>query len=118
MESRVEEKRSFSLNLLISIDSLFGISNLINLQTISCLNRLLRVTAWIKRFINNLKRRKSDQELVRGALEVSVLKGAELAWVKTSQLVLKEQAEYEQLHAETVWASRKARDTSLHGTIK
>ena len=97
MESKVEEKKSFSVNLLISVDSLFGISNLINLQRFSCLNRLLRVTAWIKWFINNLKRRKSGQELVRGALEVSELKGEELAWVKTSQLVLKEQAEYKQL---------------------
>ena len=105
---------------MISVDSLFGISNLINLQRFSCLNRLLRVTAWVKGFINNLKRRKSGQELVRGALEVSELKGAELgqregsgAWVKTSQLVLKEQAEYTQLQRQFGLVER---DEILHCT--
>ena len=113
MESKVEEKKSFCVKLLISVDSLFGISNLINLQRFSCSNRLLRVTAWIKRFINKLKRRKSGQELVRGALEVSELKGAELAWVKTSQLVLKEQAEYKQLQIQFGLVER---DEILHCT--
>ena len=98
---------------MISVDSLFGISNLIHLQRFSCLDRLLRVTAWIKRFISNLKRRKSGQELVLGALEVSELKGAELAWVKTSQLVLKEQAEYTQLQRQFGLAER---DEILHCT--
>ena len=97
IEEKVEEKKSFSVNLLINADSLFGISNSINLQRFSCLNRLLRVTAWVRRFINNLKRKKSGKELVCGALEASELKGAELAWIKASQLVLKEQVEYKQL---------------------
>ena len=97
LESKVEEKKSFSVNLLINIDSLFGISNLINLQRFSSLKRLLRVTAWLKRFITNLRRKKAKKELVCGTLEVSELKRAELAWVKASQLVLKEQKEYKQL---------------------
>ncbi|CAB4007703.1 Hypothetical predicted protein, partial [Paramuricea clavata] len=97
LESKVEQKKSFSVNLLINTDSLFGICNLISLERFSCLKRLLRVTAWVKRFISNLKRKKLGKEGVSGALEASELKSAELAWVKATQLVLNDQQGYKQL---------------------
>ena len=55
------------------------------------------MSAWVKRFITNLRRKKAKKELVCGTLEVSELKSAELAWVMASQLDLKEQKEYKQL---------------------
>jgi hypothetical protein len=97
LESKVEQKKSFSVSLLINIDSLFGICNLISLERFSCLKRLLRVTAWVKRFISNLKRKKLGKEGVSGTLEASELKRAELAWAKAAQLVLKDQQGYKQL---------------------
>jgi hypothetical protein len=97
LESKVEQKKYFSVSLLINTDSLFGICNLISLERFSCLKRLLRVTAWVKRFISNLKRKKLGKEGVSGTLEASELKSAELAWVKAAQLVLKDQQGYRQL---------------------
>ncbi|XP_046860977.1 uncharacterized protein LOC124454216 [Xenia sp. Carnegie-2017] len=55
VDSKVEEKRSFVVNLIISARSLFGIGNVISISKYSTLTRLLRVTAWVKRFVYNLK---------------------------------------------------------------
>ena len=57
---------------------------------------MLRVTAWVKRFIVNLKRKKSGSQLL-GALEVGELRQAELEWIRVAQQALKDEREYKQL---------------------
>ena len=90
-ESKMEEKGLFAVNLLINVNSLFGISNLINLSTFSSLTKLLRVTAWVKQFVRNLKGKKiGDVLVVDRTLEVSELGEAELEWFRAGQFTLKD----------------------------
>ncbi|XP_028404090.1 uncharacterized protein LOC114526763 [Dendronephthya gigantea] len=95
-ESKREEKK-LSVNLMITVDSLYGISNLIKVNKFSSLTRLLRVTGWLKRFVANLKRKKAGESIVNGTLHESELREAEVEWIKVAQLVLKDQTSYSQL---------------------
>ena len=97
LESKVEEKKSFSVNLVISAESLFGIGNIININKYSSLTKLLRVTALVQRFVNNLRLKRLRKEVITGVVKVSEIKYAEIEWVKLAQVALKEQAEYKQL---------------------
>ena len=74
-ESKMEE--SFAVNLLINADSLFGISNVISLNKFSSLTKLLRLTAWVRRFAKNLKGKKLGNTIDDKVLRVSELKEAE-----------------------------------------
>jgi hypothetical protein len=97
LESKVEQKKAFSVNLMINVDALFGLSNLMCLSKYSSLIRLVRVTAWVMRFVGNLKRKRSGTSLVVEPLEVSELRQAELEWVKVAQSALRDQESYGQL---------------------
>jgi len=52
------------------------IGNVIKEDSISALRKLLRVTAWLLRFTDRLKKRAPE----KGPLKASELRGAKLAW--------------------------------------
>ncbi|XP_046862763.1 uncharacterized protein LOC124456335 [Xenia sp. Carnegie-2017] len=97
VDSKVEEKRSFVVNLIISARSLFGIGNVISISKYSTLTRLLRVTAWVKRFVYNLKQKKLGLEIFTGPIKASEMNDGECEWIKSAQLELREQPEFKQL---------------------
>ena len=51
----------------------------------SRLQRLVRVTAWIKRFIDNSSAKAKQNEKRTGRLEADELKCAEIEWLKSVQ---------------------------------
>ncbi|XP_046862618.1 uncharacterized protein LOC124456128 [Xenia sp. Carnegie-2017] len=97
VDSKVEEKRSFVVNLIISARSLFGIGNVISISKYSTLTRLLRVTAWVKRFVYNLKQKRLGLEIFTGPIKASEMNDGECEWIKSAQLELREQPEFKQL---------------------
>ena len=66
------------------------------------------MTAWLKRFVANLKRKKSGDSTVIGSLRESELREAELEWIKVAQLALKDQASYGQLERQYGLTEREA----------
>lgn len=97
LESKVEEKKSFCVNVLLTVKSLCVLTNVISLSKFSSLIRLLRVTAWVKRFVWNLKQKKEMKEVVGGELSVCELKTAEKEWTKIAQEELKNEESFNQL---------------------
>ena len=64
------------------------VSNIIDTSRFNNLGKLLRVTTFILRFIENLKCRIQGRELVTGKIKVDELEAVELMWIKDSQLKL------------------------------
>ena len=54
-----------------------GVAKLIVLHTFSTIQRLLRVTAWVLRFVNNVKKKKNHY----GTLSVSELNSVQTLWI-------------------------------------
>ena len=55
---------------------------MISLNTFISLTKLLRLTAWVRRFAKNLKGKKLGNTIDDKVLRVSELKKAELEWVE------------------------------------
>ncbi|PFX29857.1 hypothetical protein AWC38_SpisGene5316 [Stylophora pistillata] len=73
-----------------------GVSSVIHINDYSSLQRLVRATAWVKRFLHNTR----AKERRTGRLEIYELKGAESEWLKSVQVDLKKQDNFKQLVGE------------------
>ena len=80
-ESLIEEKKTV-IAMLTGTEVVTGISSVIDINDYSSLQRLVRVTAWVKRFLHNT----CAKERRTGRLEVHELKGAEIEWLKSEQV--------------------------------
>ena len=65
------------------------LSNVMDIKRFSNLGKLLRVTAWVKRFISNLKAKREGLEINQDNLNVENVKDAETDWIKDAQKQLK-----------------------------
>ena len=77
-----------------------GIAEVIDVNNYSTLQRLVRVTAWIRRFVDNAKASAKQEEKGAERLGVDELKCAESEWLKTVQSDLKKQDNFKQLVSE------------------
>ena len=93
-ESKVEEKKT-AIVMLSEAREVEGIANLISIENFSSLLTLLRVTAWIRRFIYNCRANASDK--IHGRLTRAELQTVQNDWVKEAQNCLKQQENFEQL---------------------
>ncbi|XP_044171892.1 uncharacterized protein LOC122956294 [Acropora millepora] len=98
-ESQVEEKKSTTV-LLTEAERPTGIANVIDVNNHSTLQRLVQVTAWVKRFVNNLRASVTQGSRSTGRLEANELKDAEIEWLKSAQTELKKQHNFKQLEKE------------------
>ena len=55
----------FHTYLLKKVDSGVSIENVIDIKRFNSLKKLLRVTSWIKRFVNNLKMKVLKKEILK-----------------------------------------------------
>ncbi|XP_040071825.1 uncharacterized protein LOC120844234 [Ixodes scapularis] len=76
-EYKAEEKKDTVVQLTIPDEI-----HLMNLENYSSFNKLVRVTAWIKRFVNNIK----QQGQRRGALTSDEIIDAEKYWIAATQM--------------------------------
>ena len=72
-------------------------SNAIDIDKFSSLDRLLRVTAYIKRFVRNLTRKTEGKELDTGRLDVEELEEAERVWILDRQMNVKGSVSFKKL---------------------
>lgn len=97
-----EEEKTVHENVLLSIPV-----NLTLLDQVSSLTRLYRITAWIRRFINNCRADKSGRTRIGGSLTTKELAAAEIVWVATVQ----QQAFAEEIN--TLKAGKESRNKLL-----
>lgn len=92
----IDEEKKMTVTVT-GVTSKFGISNVIEINAFSRLGRLLRVTAWVRRFLFNLQCIRNDTEKREGMLCGSEIAEAERIWIKSSQDELKSNRNYEDL---------------------
>ena len=66
-----------------------GMTKIIDPERYSCINRLFRVTAYVMRFVNNLKTKKSQNQLAEGRLTSNELEYSKGSWFKNTQDIIK-----------------------------
>eukprot|EP00794_Sanderia_malayensis_P001248 gene1248-biopygen477 len=72
-----------------------GIGQIVDIDRYSTLNRLLRITAWVKRAVANLKGKRNKGEVKYGNLSASEIKEAEKLWIRDVQVLLKADKDFE-----------------------
>ena len=93
VEVKTERKKAFVFTVVT--DEAAKIGNVIDIERFSSLGKLLRVTAWVKRFITNLKQKREKRELRRGGLEAREIETAERVWILDAQMMLQNTREFE-----------------------
>ena len=84
---QIERKKA---NVMITItEEKKGVSQIVDIKKFSTLKRLINVTAWIRRFIENVKAKREKRELNLEGLSVEELCYAERLWIKDAQETLK-----------------------------
>ena len=74
-----------------------GVHSIIEIERYSSLRKLLRVTAYVKRFIENIKRKKAGVEMKVGRIEVDEIRKAEMIWIKNVQETLVDSPNYRKM---------------------
>ena len=94
---QVQDERKKTVVLSVVAENNDRVSNVVNVEKFTSLNKLLRVTAWVRRFINNVKEQRKKGELKKGGLEVVEIKEAEKVWIIDAQRMLEESADFEKV---------------------
>ena len=97
-ESTLESKKGLVLTL--TAKKQFSPENIINIQKYSKINKLYRVTAYVKRSISNIKAKKRGVQSLKGELSAEEIVGAERVWILAMQDDLKQQDTYVSLSKE------------------
>ena len=95
-ESKEEEKKT--VVMVASVRESLSVSQIVSIDKYSSLERVLRVTAWISRFIRYLRSRiGSDRRVSSSGLGRGELLDAEKLWIKAAQIELRDQSNFQQL---------------------
>ena len=98
--STVIEEQKRSAVMLVKVTQPRGIiSSILDIKVFGTAERLFRVTAWILRFISNIKVKVKKGKHCRSTSDLNVveLEEAERVWVKEAQAVLKRSERYGQM---------------------
>ena len=91
-EVKVERKRD--VLLLATAEEPVLISQVVDINKYNTLGKLLRVTAYVQRFINNLKNKLAKSEVNVGRLSIDEIEKAENEWIKCAQKGLQDNSDY------------------------
>ena len=92
-----EERKKSAAVMLVTEREVKGVSTAIHISKYGSSAKLLRVTAYALRFIENLKRKKVNVMLKAGRLSVGELEAAEGAWIVDAQLSFMQDKDYGKL---------------------
>ena len=90
-----KEERKKEVVVMTVVEEPIGIEEVIEINRYSKLGKLLRVTAYVQRFISNLKNRLAKKEVNVGRLEVDDIEKAEMEWIKSAQKTLQSNSDYQ-----------------------
>ena len=95
-ESKAEEKKT-AVALLTETREAVSISNIIPIDKFSSLLTLLRLSAWMRRFIYNCRAKVKNVDRQTGKITRAELDKAQQDWVSEAQSCLKQQANFDEL---------------------
>ena len=91
------EKRKSAQVMLITKNEEKKVSNVVNLERHGSLARLLRVTAYVMRFVSNLKKKRDGMQRNVRRLSVEEIEIAERLWIEDVQQSLKKREDFEKI---------------------
>ena len=92
--SEVKVERKKEVVLMATVEEPMLISQVVDINRYCTLGKLLRVTAYVQRFISNLKNKLAKNEVNVGRLSLDEIEKAEMEWIKCSQKGLQENSDY------------------------
>jgi hypothetical protein len=95
-DSLKEVKKSVTMTVQVDSESA-SLGNVIDVMAYSKLNRLIRVTSWVMRFMQNVKAKSQDREIYLGNLTVEEIRYAESALIKDAQVSLRNKKDFQHL---------------------
>ena len=93
--AKVERKKVRVLK--VQVEPISYISNIIDINRYSSLGKLLRVTAYVRRFVQNIKHKALGEETEVGKLSVGEITGAERVWILESQKELQREPSFRKI---------------------
>ena len=72
-----------------------GLSNIIEIERYGSLMKVFRVTAYVMRFVINLKRNKVRDKCILGSLQVEEIEKAERAWIIEAQNNMQQNSKFQ-----------------------
>ena len=93
----VKEEQRKSTVLSIVTEKQQRLFNVIDIHRYSTLGKLIKVTAWVKRFTESLKRKREGSDLLLDPLSTDELNKAELALIKDAQIDLQQDVAFEKI---------------------
>ena len=91
------EKKKSAQVMLITEKEEEKVSNVVNLERHGSLARLLRVTAYVMRFVSNLKKKREGMQVNVKRLSVEEIETAERLWIEDGQQSLKKREDFEKI---------------------
>ena len=88
-----EEKKKTSV-LSVTARKVTGLSQVIDVNKYSTLTKLLNVTAYVCRFVHNLKAKKNVEQKILSQLAVSEIISAKKLWIVEAQNMLRKEAKF------------------------
>ena len=79
------------------VNVLWNLDNIITIERYSDFNKLIRVTSWVLRVVNNLKSKIRKNNECSGDLSNVELQKAKLYWIKSNQDLLRNEKDYFQI---------------------
>lgn len=98
-ESEEETKKTTNV-MVADVQNQPSIGKLVDINRHGRLEKLVRVTAWVFRFIRNSRPNRDETARLSGRLTREELLGAEREWVKAAQADLRSQGNFQQLKTE------------------
>ena len=95
-DSTEVKKESREVNAVLSVaQEIKQVGDVIDSNRFSSLRKLLRVTAFVKRFIGNLRIHRKGEELISDELTAEELRNAEIDWIKDAQQDMKSRENFD-----------------------
>ena len=91
------ERRKNATSLFTTNTDRVGVGSIVDVERHGTLGKLLRVTAFVLRFINNLRGRSMNKVLNIGNLSTEEIEAAEHVWIKDVQKALRNRQDFQAL---------------------
>ena len=94
----IETERRKNATLMLTTNTVReGVSSIVEIDRHGTLGKLLRVTAYVLRFINNLKEKRQSKEMNVESLSTAEIEAAEHVWIKDVQETLRCRQDFQTL---------------------
>eukprot|EP00794_Sanderia_malayensis_P005770 gene5770-biopygen4684 len=90
----IEERKKSVATVMVAVETKNGISEIMDITRFSSLKKLFRVTAYVRRFIHNLKQKVAKKDFDRTKLRVEEIKEAEREWIVGAQFFLQDNKDF------------------------